>query len=208
MFNQLKRPTNLVKTERHVNSSKKVWKLKFDWRFLSCYQLIFLAFGIIGKPCYSSLQWCAICYDYAIWGCAAHLNMGVGVKWNVPKCIAIVIYPKNSWVRFDPEKGPMWARPIPGSDWSGIRVKMTGIWVQNVFLTRIPGRSDPKMGLAPLGLFSGSNLTREFLDRAFQWYQMQGKWVGNKRENRQSNLSFRTFFEEFISKNIWVWMKH
>ena len=68
---------------RHfINSSKKVRKLKFDWRFLSCYQLIFLAFGIIGKPCYSSLQWCAICYDYAIWGCAAHLNMGVGVKWN------------------------------------------------------------------------------------------------------------------------------
>ena len=76
-----------------VNSSKKVRKLKFDWRFLSCYQLIFLAFGIIGKPCYSSLQWCAICYDYAIWGCAAHLNMGVGVKWNVPKCIAIAMIP-------------------------------------------------------------------------------------------------------------------
>ena len=75
----------------YINSSKKVRKLKFDWRFLSCYQLIFLAFGINGKPCYSSLQWCAICYDYAIWGCAAHLNMGVGVKWNVPKCIAIVI---------------------------------------------------------------------------------------------------------------------
>ena len=65
-----------------VNSSKKVRKLKFDWRFLSCYQLIFLAFGIIGKPCYSSFQWCAICYDYAIWGCAAHLNMGVGEFQN------------------------------------------------------------------------------------------------------------------------------
>ena len=90
----------------YLNSSKKVRKLKFDWRFLSCYKLIFLAFGIIGKPCYSSLQWCAICYDYAIWGCAAHLNIGVGVKWNVPKCIAIVIHSKNSRVRFDPEKSP------------------------------------------------------------------------------------------------------
>ena len=84
-------PLRPFKLNGHVNSSKKVRKLKFDRRFVSCYQLIFLAFGIIWKPCYSSLQWCAICYDYAIWGCAAHLNMGVGVKWNVPKCIAIVM---------------------------------------------------------------------------------------------------------------------
>ena len=83
-------------TVSYLNSSKKVRKLKFDWRFLSCYELIFLAFSIIGKPCYSSLQWCVICYDYTIWGCAAHLNMGVGVKWNVLKCIAIVIYDNSN----------------------------------------------------------------------------------------------------------------
>ena len=81
----------------NLNSSKQVRKLKFDWRFLSCYQLIFLAFGIIGKPCYSSLQWCAICYDYVMWGCAAHLNMGVGVKWNVPKCTVKLEFPNFFW---------------------------------------------------------------------------------------------------------------
>ena len=74
----------------HTKLLKKSSEAQVWLTILSCYQLIFLAFGIIGKPCYSSLQWCAICYDYAIWGCAAHLNMGVGVKWNVPKCIAIV----------------------------------------------------------------------------------------------------------------------
>ena len=130
-----------------INSSKKVRKLKFDWRFLSCYQLIFLAFGIIGKPCYSSLQWCAICYDYAIWGCAAHLNMGVGVKWNVPKCIAIVIHSKkNSRVRFDPEKSPMGPDPFLGQTDLESGYKLPESWVQNVFLTRIPGQSDLDSG--------------------------------------------------------------
>ena len=152
-----------------INSSKKVRKLKFDWRFLSCYQLIFLAFGIIGKPCYSSLQWCAICYDYAIWGRAAHLNMGVGVKWNVPKCIAIVITlttPRSdltrkrvpwgqthSWVRliWNPGKNDRNLSPKclsdsdSGSVWLGFQVSLT--W--------IPGRSDPKMGLAPSDSFPG-----------------------------------------------------
>ena len=37
--------------------------------------------------------------------------MGVGVKLNVPKCIAIVIH---SRVRFDTEKGPMGPDPFLG----------------------------------------------------------------------------------------------
>ena len=88
------------------------------------------------------------------------------------KTITLKTPPGQIW----PGKGSHGARPISGSDLSGIRVNISGIWVQNVFLTRIPGqsdsdsgsvwpgfpgRSDPKMGLAPLRLFSGSNLTRE-----------------------------------------------
>ena len=99
---------------------------------------------------------------------------GGGCKVKCAKMHCYCHHSNNSQVRFDPEKVP-WgqshgARPIPGSDWSGIRVKMTGIWVQNVFLTRIPGqsdsdsrsvwpgfpgRSDPKMGLAPSDSFPG-----------------------------------------------------
>ena len=229
-----------------LNSSKKVRKLKFDWRFLSCYQLIFLAFGIIGKPCYSSLQWCAICYDYAIWGCAAHLNMGVGVgvKWNVPKCIAIVITLKtprsdltrkrvswgqtHSWVRLirnlspkclsDSDSGSVWPRFRVGltpkwvwpprtlfqvkSDPGVFRV----IWQQQCILAHFTLHPPPYSGVLHIPKLCNHNKWHIIVkrnNRAFQWYQMQGKWVGNKSEivsqTWVSELFLRSLYRGFHS---------
>ena len=135
-----------------INSSKKVRKLKFDWRFLFCYQLIFLAFGIIGKPCYSSLQWCAICYDSAIWGCAAHL-----------KC------------------SKMFGRHIPI-----LQAKGNALYDNSNAFWHISLYTHPHIQVcctsSKLRNHNKWHILVKRNNRDFQWYKMQGKWVGNKRE--------------------------
>ena len=81
------------------------------------------------------------------------------------------VHAKNSRVRFDRKRGHkgrthFWVKPTrnpgqtePESD-SERHFKLRF----RVSLTWILGRFDPKMGLAPWDPFSGSNLTREFLE--------------------------------------------
>ena len=53
------------------------------------------------------------------------------------------LHSKNSPVRFDPEKGPVGLDPFLDHTDPKSRSKSPGIKI--VFLTQIPGQSDPKM---------------------------------------------------------------
>ena len=107
-------------------------------------ELIFLTFGIIGKPCYSSLQWCAICYDYAI--CSKMFGRHI---------------------------------PILQAKGNALYDNSNAFW--NISLYTHP----PYSGVLHIPKLRNHNKWHIIVkrnNRAFQWYQMQGKWVGNKRE--------------------------
>ena len=97
--------------------------------------------------------------------CKGIFSQTLGKHW-VYSAIHTSVYtlktPRSDLTR----KGSHLARPIPGSDWSGIWVKLTRNRVTNVFLTRIPGQSDLVFwsGLTQKwvwhqGTLCGSNLT-------------------------------------------------
>ena len=88
------------------------------------------------------------------------------------------LHSKSSRVRFDPEKSqkgpdPFWGQTYPESrsDWPGIRVRLTRNPSQKDILDSDSGNFYPdsrsvwpRNGSGPMGPFSGSNLTREFLE--------------------------------------------
>ena len=88
------------------------------------------------------------------------------------------LHSKNSLVRFDPEKSPRGPDPFWGqtylesrSDWPGIQVRLTRNPSQKEILDSDSGNFYPdsrsvwpRNGSGPMGPFSGSNLTREFLE--------------------------------------------
>ena len=90
----------------------------------------------------------------------------------------VTIHSKNSRVRFDLEKSPrgpdpFWGQTYPESrsDWPGIRVRLTRNPSQKDILDSDSGHFYPdsrsvwpRNGSDPMGPFSGSNLTREFLE--------------------------------------------
>ena len=66
-----------------LNSSKIVWKLKFDWLYITWYCIFNTIIGIIRKPVQLSLQWYPICCDYVIMEYTVQLDMNEGQKWNL-----------------------------------------------------------------------------------------------------------------------------
>ena len=102
----------------------------------------------------------------------------------------IIFHSKNSRVRFDPEKSPrgpdpFWGQTYPESrsDWPGIRVRLTQNPSQKDIMDSDSGnfyrdsRSVwPRNGSGPMGPFSGSNLTREFLECTKDMYMALYAW--------------------------------
>ena len=116
-------------------------------------------------------------------------------------CSQFHIHSKNYRVRFDPEKSPrgpdpFWGQTYPESrsDWPGIRVRLTRNPSQKDILDSDSGNFYPdsrsvwpQNGSGPLGLFSGSNLTWEFLECRI-WIHKHTKY-NTKNNNNQIYLS-------------------
>ena len=58
-----------------TNSSKSVWKLKFDWLYITWCCIFNTIIGIMREPVQLSLQWYlwySICYDYGMYSAAGY----------------------------------------------------------------------------------------------------------------------------------------
>ena len=87
------------------------------------------------------------------------------------KTMDCTVHSKNSRVRFDPEKSPRGPDPFWGQTYPQSRSDWPGIWVRKDILDSDSGNFYPDSrsvwptnGSGPMGPFSGSNLTREFLE--------------------------------------------
>ena len=75
-----------------INSSKKVWKLKFDWSYLSYYHIFFIVIGIIKKLVQLPFHWYHICNVYEIMESTLRLVLAESQKWNLAKhCVYYIL---------------------------------------------------------------------------------------------------------------------